>query len=173
MLLDIVTYPDPRLKLIAKPVKEVTQALRELASNMADTMYDARGVGLAAPQVGHSIRMIVMDVSGPEERAALRVLVNPEIVLSGEKICSEGEGCLSVPHNYRADVTRFNTISLKCQDLDGNVIEEKLEDYHAIVVQHEMDHLDGKLFIDHISRLRRSLFDAKVKKWTKRHSDSQ
>lgn len=171
MILDIVTYPDPRLKRIAEPVGEVTDELRVLAEHMAETMYEARGVGLAAPQVGENIRMIVMDVSGPEERSALRVLVNPEISLSGEKICSEGEGCLSVPHNYRADVMRMSKARLKCQDLDGNCFEEDLEDYDAIVVQHELDHLDGKLFIDHISRLRRSLFDAKVKKWLKRKND--
>lgn len=171
MLLDIVTYPDPRLKRIAEPLGEVTDAVRELVKNMADTMYDARGVGLAAPQVGENIQLIVMDISGPEERDELRVLINPQITLSGDAICSEGEGCLSVPHNYRADVTRQSKVHLKCQDLDGNCIEEDLEDYPAIVVQHEMDHLEGKLFIDHISRLRRSLFDAKVKKWTKRSSD--
>ncbi|MEG2173166.1 MAG: peptide deformylase [Desulfovibrionaceae bacterium] len=170
MLLDIVTYPDPRLKRIAVPVEEISPEVRELAKNMAETMYNARGVGLAAPQVGHSIRLIVTDVSGPEERKALRVLVNPEIVLTGVKIRSEGEGCLSVPHNYRADVMRYSNIILKCHDLDGNTFEEALEDYPAIVVQHEIDHLEGTLFIDHISRLRRTLFDTKVKKWMKRDS---
>lgn len=171
MLLDIVTYPDPRLKRIAEPVGEVTDSLRELVKNMAETMYEARGVGLAAPQIGENMRLIVMDVSGPEERAALQVLVNPVISTSGPQIRSEAEGCLSVPHDYRSDVVRYARVSLKYHDLDGNLHEEELEDYPAIVVQHEMDHLDGKLFIDHISRLRRSLYDAKVKKWLKRNAN--
>lgn len=171
MLLDIVTYPDPRLKRIAEPVAAVTDELRELVKNMADTMYEARGVGLAAPQVGENIRLIVMDDSGPEERVNLRALVNPVITTSGPQICSEAEGCLSVPHNYRSDVPRYARVSLKYHDLDGTLHEEELEDYPAIVVQHEMDHLEGKLFIDHISRLRRSLYDAKVKKWIKRNAE--
>lgn len=171
MILDIVSYPDPRLKRIAEPVMEITDSLRELGANMAETMYNARGVGLAAPQVAANLRFIVTDISGPEERTELRFLVNPEIVLDGEKICSEGEGCLSVPHNYRADVLRHNKVLLKYSDLEGLSHEEALEGYPAIVVQHELDHLNGTLFIDHISRLRRSLFDAKVKKWIKRNSE--
>lgn len=171
MLLDIVTYPDARLKRIAEPVTEITDDLRTLVKNMAHTMYDAHGVGLAAPQVGENIRLIVMDTSGPEERTALQALINPTISTSGPQICSEAEGCLSVPHNYRSDVLRYARVHLKYQDLDGNLHEEELENYPAIVVQHEMDHLDGKLFIDHISRLRRSLYDAKVKKWIKRNAD--
>ena len=167
MILEIVKYPDPRLKLIAKPVAEITDTLRELAANMVETMYAAPGVGLAAPQVGESIRLIVMDASGPEERAGLRVLVNPQVELLGEAVMSEGEGCLSVPLNYRADVKRHERVRVRATDLDGKEIDEEWEDFAAIVVQHEYDHLEGKLFIDHISRLRRSLYDSKVKKCLK------
>lgn len=170
MILEIVKYPDPRLKKKCAPVLEITDAIRELAANMAETMYEAPGVGLAAPQVGESIRLIVIDASGPEDRADLRVLINPELELTGDIILSEGEGCLSVPLNYRADVKRHERVIMRATDLDGKQIEEVWEGFPAIVVQHECDHLEGTLFIDHISRLRRTLYDAKVKKCQKRAS---
>ena len=168
MLLEIVKYPDPRLKRVAEPIAEITDHIRELAANMAETMYAAPGVGLAAPQVGESVRLIVIDASGPEERQDLRILINPELTLLGEEIVSEGEGCLSVPLNYRADVKRHDKVLLKARNLEGEAIEEEWEDFAAIVLQHECDHLQGTLFIDHISRLRRTLYDAKVKKCQKR-----
>ena len=96
------------------------------------------------------------------------MLINPVLTLSGEEVVSEQEGCLSVPMNYRADVKRMSKVHLSAKDLDGNVIEEDLEEFPAIVIQHEFDHLDGVLFIDRISRLRRSLYDSKVKKWLKK-----
>ena len=168
MILDIVTYPDPRLKELCEPVAEVTDDIRQLAADMLETMYAAPGVGLAAPQVGRNIRMLVMDPAMKDEEKQPRVLINPELTLSGEEVISEQEGCLSVPMNYRADVKRMSKVHLSARDLDGNVIEEDLDEFAAIVMQHEFDHLDGVLFIDRISRLRRSLYDSKVKKWLKK-----
>jgi len=170
MLLDIVVYPDPRLKETCVPVAEITDDIRQLAADMLETMYAAPGVGLAAPQVGRNIRMLVMDPAMKDEEKNPRVLINPELTLSGEEVVSEQEGCLSVPMNYRADVKRMSKTHLRALDLDGNVIEEDLEEFPAIILQHEFDHLDGILFIDKISRLRRTMFDSKVKKWLKRKS---
>lgn len=170
MILDIVAYPDPRLKEVCKPITEVTDEIRQLAADMIETMYAAPGVGLAAPQVGRNIRMLVMDPAMKDEEKKPRVLINPELTLSGEEVISEQEGCLSVPMNYRADVHRMSNVHLRAMDLDGNIIEEDLEDFPAIIIQHEYDHLDGILFIDKISRLRRTLYDSKVRKWLKRKS---
>ncbi|MDD3682253.1 peptide deformylase [Desulfovibrio desulfuricans] len=170
MILDIVTYPDPRLKVVCEPVAEVTDDIRQLAADMLETMYAAPGVGLAAPQVGRNIRMLVMDPAMKDEEKQPRVLINPVLTLSGEEVLSEQEGCLSVPMNYRADVKRMSNVHLHASDLDGNIIDEYLDEFPAIIIQHEYDHLDGILFIDRISRLRRTLYDSKVKKWLKRKS---
>ncbi|WP_298997740.1 peptide deformylase [uncultured Desulfovibrio sp.] len=170
MILDIVTYPDPRLKEVCEPVAEVTDDIRQLAADMLETMYAAPGVGLAAPQVGRNIRMLVMDPAMKDEEKQPRVLINPVLTLSGEEVLSEQEGCLSVPMNYRADVKRMSNVHLHAMDLDGNIIDEYLDEFPAIIIQHEYDHLDGILFIDKISRLRRTLYDSKVKKWLKRKS---
>ena len=170
MILDIVTYPDPRLKEVCEPVGEVTDEIRQFAADMLETMYEAPGVGLAAPQVGRNIRMLVMDPTVQKDEKNPRVLINPVLTLSGEEVVSEQEGCLSVPMNYRADVHRMSNVHLRAMDLDGNIIEEDLEEFPAIIMQHEYDHLDGILFIDKISRLRRTLYDSKVKKWLKRKS---
>ena len=168
MLLDIVTYPDPRLKERCAPVAEITDEIRELAADMTETMYAAPGVGLAAPQVGRSLRMLVMDPGVQEGARAPRVLINPELEPLGEVIVSEQEGCLSVPLNYRADVPRYSKVRLKATALDGTPIDEELEGFPAVVLQHEVDHLDGTLFIDRVSHLRRTLYDSKVRKWLKR-----
>lgn len=169
MILDIVTYPDPRLKLVAKEITEITPELRQLAQDMLETMYDAPGVGLAAPQVGQSIRMLVMDPEASEQkREGGRVIINPVLELQGEQIRSEAEGCLSVPYGFRADVKRFARVHLTGMDLDGNPLNELLEGFPAIVLQHEYDHLNGTLFIDRIGRLRRTMYDAKVRKMHKR-----
>ncbi len=170
MILDIVTYPDPRLKEVCVPVTEITEEIRQLAADMLETMYAAPGVGLAAPQVGRNIRMLVMDPAMKDEEKQPLVLINPELVLSGDEVVSELEGCLSVPMNYRADVKRMSKAHLRAMDLDGNVFEQDLEEFPAIILQHEYDHLDGILFIDKISRLRRTMYDSKVKKWLKRKS---
>ena len=123
MILDIVTYPDPRLKEVCEPVGEVTDEIRQFAADMLETMYEAPGVGLAAPQVGRNIRMIVMDPTVQKDEKNPRVLINPVLTLSGEEVVSEQEGCLSVPMNYRADVKRMSKVHLSARDLDGNVIE--------------------------------------------------
>lgn len=167
MILDIVKYPDPRLALKAEPVPEINAEIRQLARDMLETMYHAEGVGLAAPQVGRSLRMIVIDPLQREGIQAPRVIINPELEPEGEIIISENEGCLSVPLNYRADVQRYSATRLRGQNLDGTAIDERLEGLPAIVVQHEVDHLEGMLFIDRISRLRRNMYDGKVKKWQK------
>ena len=170
MILDIVTYPDPRLKEPCEPVGEITDEIRQLAADMLETMYAAPGVGLAAPQVGRNIRLLVMDAAGKDEPRQPRVLVNPQLELSGDDVCSEKEGCLSVPMGYRADVMRKSRVRLRATDLDGNLIDEEVEDFSAIIMQHECAHLDGMLFIDRISRLRRSLYETRLKKWIKRKS---
>ncbi len=168
MLLDIVTYPDPRLKERCVPVEAITDEIRRLAADMTETMYAAPGVGLAAPQVGRSLRLLVMDPGVQEGERRPRVLVNPVLEPLGEVIVSEQEGCLSVPLTYRADVPRWSRVRLRATDLDGTPIDEELEGFAAVVVQHEVDHLDGTLFIDRMSRLRRTLYDGRVKKWLRR-----
>lgn len=171
MILNILTYPDPFLRQTSLPVEAINPEIRELAANMLETMYAAKGVGLAAPQIGKNLRMLVMDHASGEEERAPRVIINPQLELFGEEIVSEKEGCLSVPMGYRADVPRFSQVRLRALDLDGNPIDEILDGFAAIIVQHEADHLDGKLFIDKISRLKRALYENKVKKWQKRKND--
>ncbi len=163
-LREVVQFPDPRLKLVSKPITEMTEDLRELARDMIDVMYDEPGIGLAAPQVGASLRMFVIDTEWGDDEAAKNplVVVNPEISEREGQITWE-EGCLSVP-DYTANVERDATITLKGQDLDGNPIEERAEGLRAVCIQHEIDHLDGILFIDRISRLKRSLYVKKRKK---------
>ena len=153
MILDIVTYPTPSLAEKSLPVTEVTEEIRQLAADMTETMYDAPGVGIAAPQVGRNIRMVVVDPHWNKETPrAPRVLVNPVLTLLGEKVVSEQEGCLSVPLNYRADVKRAERIRLQATDLDGAVIDEELEGFEAFCLQHECDHLDGVLYVDKMER---------------------
>lgn len=167
MIIDIVSYPDPRLRDKCEPVREITPEIRQLAENMLETMYAASGVGLAAPQVGNNIRLLVMDPAANTENKSPRIIVNPELELQGDRIISEQEGCLSVPMGYRADVPRYSKVRLKAMDINGEAIDEILEGFPAIVLQHETDHLEGQLFIDKISHLRRTLYDARVKKWLK------
>jgi peptide deformylase len=163
-LREIVQFPDPRLKQVAKPITEVDDALRELARDMIDVMYDEPGIGLAAPQVGASVRMFVIDTEWSDEEIGKNptVVLNPEISEREGAITWE-EGCLSVP-DYTADVDRDEKIRLCGTDLDGNPIDEIAEGLRAVCIQHEVDHLDGVLFIDRISRLKRSLYVKKRKK---------
>lgn len=161
-ILQIRHYPDPVLKKKAQPVTEFTAELRQLAGDMTETMYAAPGVGLAAPQVGVSKRLAVIDCAAKDEEPALIVLVNPEIVAS-EGDCFEEEGCLSVP-GYYAKVNRSAQVRLRFQDLDGAHHEIETDGLLAIACQHEIDHLDGILFVDHLSPLKRSMFR---KKWQK------
>lgn len=163
-LREVVLFPDPRLKKVSEPIAEVTDELRELARDMIDVMYDEPGIGLAAPQVGQSVRMFVIDTEWTDEEAerSPTVVLNPEISDREGRITWE-EGCLSVP-DYTATVERDAAITLRGIDLDGKPIEERAEGLRAVCIQHEVDHLDGVLFIDRISRLKRSLYVKKRKK---------
>ena len=167
MVREVLTYPHPLLKLKAEPVAAITPEIRHLAKDMAETMYEHDGIGLAAPQVGVLLRLVTVDISGPEVRDSLLVLVNPELELFGEDIETE-EGCLSV-EEYRAQVLRASRARLKALDIDGNPVDFETEALLAVCLQHECDHLDGKLFLDRISRLKRNLYDAKIKKWTRQN----
>jgi len=162
-VLDILTYPDKVLKQKTAPVENIDGALQTVFENMATTMYQAPGVGLAAPQVGISQSFIVYDIAPKEDGHDLHVLVNPRIVTKEGEILSENEGCLSVP-DFRADVKRAERILVEGVDRDGNPLRFEAEGMLAIVIQHELDHLDGTLFIDRISALKRQMYKRRVKK---------
>lgn len=166
MILPVLQYPDPRLSDVSAPVGEITPEIKALAEDMLETMYANEGIGLAAPQVGQFIRLVVMDLAGPEEQKKPLVLINPKLELLGESISSE-EGCLSVPNEYRACVPRRAGARLTALDLEGNKLEFEAEGLLAICLQHEVDHLDGKLFIDYLSRLKRTLYNATLKRKAK------
>lgn len=163
-LREVLKFPDPRLKNVSKPIDQVDDALRELARDMIDVMYDEPGIGLAAPQVGQAVRMFVIDTEWSDDGVERNpmVMVNPRIVERSGRISWE-EGCLSVP-DYSASVERDARIVLEAMDLEGNTIKEEAEGLRAVCIQHEIDHLDGILFIDRISRLKRSLYVKKRKK---------
>lgn len=167
-LRDIVTYPEPVLSTPAREVTEIGQEIQDLADDMAETMYAAPGVGLAAPQVGCGDRVIVFDAERDEEgdKTGLVVLVNPRIVAREGSITSEGEGCLSVP-DFRADVHRAACVTVEAVDRHGKPVRLDAEGFLAVVLQHEIDHLDGVLFIDRISSLKRNLYKRRVKKMLK------
>ena len=163
-ILDILVVPDPRLKEVSKPVEgPVTDAHRALMDDMLETMYDAPGIGLAAIQIGEPVRIIVMDLSREDEEKQPRYYVNPEITWSSEELFSYEEGCLSVPEIYDA-VERPARVKLKYLDYNGKAVEEEAEGLFAVCIQHEMDHLNGVLFIDHLSRLKRERAITKVRK---------
>ncbi len=160
----ILTAPDPVLKQVSKPVEgPVTDAHRALMDDMLETMYAAPGIGLAAVQIGVPLRIIVMDLSREEEAKAPRYFINPEILWASEDVKPWEEGCLSVPEIYE-EVERPARIKLRYLDYHGKVIEEDAEDLFAVCIQHEMDHLEGVLFIDHLSRLKRESALRKLKK---------
>jgi len=160
---EILTVPDPRLKQKAAPVASVDDAARALMDDMLETMYAASGVGLAATQIGVPQRIVVMDISGPDAEKAPRFFVNPEIVWKSEETLPYEEGCLSVPEFYD-EVERPARVRVCYFDYDGKAVEEEAEGLFAVCVQHEIDHLDGVLFIDHLSRLKREQAVKKVKK---------
>jgi peptide deformylase len=159
-LLKILQYPDPRLQTVARPLDAVTDEIRRLAADMAETMYAAPGVGLAATQVDRHIRLIVIDTS--EEKNHLLTLINPVILArNGEK--AHEEGCLSVPGIYEK-VTRSETLRVRALGLDGQPFEFEADGLLAICVQHEIDHLDGKVFVEHLSRLKQDRIRTKLVK---------
>ncbi|GAB4352495.1 MAG: peptide deformylase [Oricola sp.] len=159
----LVLLPDPILRQKSKPVERVDDDLRRFADDMLDTMYEAPGIGLAAVQVGEPIRMLVMDVSKDDEDKAPFVLINPEIVTTGDEVSTYEEGCLSIP-DYYAEVERPATVTVSYLDRDGKPCTMEADGMLATCVQHEIDHLNGVLFIDHISKLKR---DMVIKKFTK------
>jgi peptide deformylase len=160
---EILTVPNPVLKQVSQPVAAVDDALRALMDDMLETMYDAPGIGLAAIQIGEPRRVIVMDLARDDEPKAPRYFVNPEIVWSSEESLGYEEGCLSVPE-YFDEVQRPSKVKLRYLNYQGEPVEEEAEGLYAVCIQHEMDHLDGVLFIDHLSRLKREQAVKKVKK---------
>ena len=159
-LLPILHYPDPRLKKRAEPVTEVDESIRRLAADMAETMYAAPGIGLAATQVDVHKRVIVIDVT--EDRSGLTVLINPEI-LEKDGECVSEEGCLSVPGIYDK-VTRAERVRVRALNLQGETVEFEAEGLLAVCIQHEIDHLDGKVFVEYLSPLKQSRIKAKLVK---------
>src|SRR5215217_8653157 len=170
----IVEVPDPRLREISKPAEGVDDELRTLVADMFETMYDAPGIGLAAIQVGVPQRVLVIDLQEPEEEGGEpvrdpRVFINPEILRTSDQEVPYTEGCLSVPEQY-AEVMRPDRIRARWQDSSGKAYEEDIDGLLAVCLQHEMDHLNGVLFIDHLSRLKRDMVLKKLAKWRKEQS---
>jgi len=161
-LLHILRYPDPRLNTVAKPVADVDDRIRRLVDDMLETMYAAPGIGLAAPQVGVSRRIFVIDTSSDTEPDQVIVLANPEIVEAAEEVEFE-EGCLSVP-DYSAKVKRARRVAVRGHNRHGHPVEVRGEDLLARALQHEIDHLEGTLFIDRLSPFRREIAKKKLKK---------
>jgi len=158
----IYTYPDPVLRSISKPVENIDENVQKLIDSMAETMYAAPGIGLAAIQVGAPLRLITYDVSSRDGERKLSVLINPEIIMAEDKVVYS-EACLSVV-DFSADVERSARVKIKGIDRNGNPLDIEAEDLEAVCLQHEIDHLNGTLFIDHISTLKRSLYKKKLKK---------
>jgi peptide deformylase len=168
-VLEICKYPDPILLKKAKPVNKLDENLKKLIQDMIETMYQAPGIGLAANQIGRPIRIIVFDVTPKDQERKPSVLINPEIVESeGEQTLEEG--CLSVP-DYYSDVKRCARVKVRGLDLEGNPMEICGEGILATVLQHEIDHLDGILFIDRISALKRTLYKKRVQKKMKKQEE--
>ena len=160
-ILDILRYPDPRLHTVAKPVESVDDEVRRLVRDLAETMYAAPGIGLAATQVDVHRRVIVIDTS--DTRDQLLVLINPEIVRASDEIQECEEGCLSVPGVYET-VTRAAKVTVRALDANGIAFERTAEGMLAVCIQHEMDHLEGKVFVEYLSRLKRSRIRARMEK---------
>ena len=160
----ILLHPDPRLKKVATPVGAVDDNIRKLAEDMLDTMYDAPGIGLAAPQVNVLQRLIVVDCEKDDDaEPSPIVMLNPEVLQSSEAVSVYEEGCLSIPDLF-ADVTRPAEVDVRWTDLDGNICEAHFDGLWATCVQHEIDHLDGKLFIDYLKPLKRQMMTRKMQK---------
>ena len=168
-IMDIVTFPDPFLKKAVAPVKNIDGTLQHLIDDMAATMYHAPGIGLAAIQVGVDQSLLVYDIAPRDEERKLSVLVNPKIISAEGEIVSENEGCLSVP-DFRADVKRSARILVEAVDREGKPFRLEAEGMLAIVLQHEIDHLNGRLFIDRISALKRQMYVRRIKKKIKQES---
>jgi len=168
-LLPIITAPDPRLKIKAKPVGQVDAKVRRLMDDMLETMYHAIGIGLAAPQVGAAQRVVVVDVARDGEKPQPLRLANPEILWRSEELMTANEGCLSLPEHY-ADVERPAAVRIRYLDHENEIREIEAKGLLATCLQHEIDHLDGMLFVDHISSLKRGMILRKLAKTKKSRS---
>ncbi|WP_420963685.1 peptide deformylase [Brucella sp. IR073] len=165
-VLPLVILPDPVLRQVSKPVERIDDQLRAFAGNMLETMYDAPGIGLAAIQVGTPLRMLTIDLSKEGEERAPHVFINPEIVASSDERSVYEEGCLSIP-DYYAEVERPARVRVTYLDRDGKPQEIEAEGLMATCLQHEIDHLNGVLFIDHLSKLKRDMVMKRFKKLAK------
>ncbi|MBF7684101.1 peptide deformylase [Acinetobacter sp. B5B] len=163
-LLPILSFPDPRLRIIAKPVEQVTAEIRTLAQDMFDTMYDAPGIGLAATQIDQHIQLIVMDLS--ENKDQPMVFINPKVTPLTDEMQQYEEGCLSIPQVYDK-VERPARVRIEYTDLEGQHIDTEADGLLAVCIQHEMDHLNGKLFVDYLSPLKRQRAREKVEKYVR------
>jgi peptide deformylase len=170
--LPIITLPDPILRKKSEPVETVDDSVRAFLNDMLETMYAAPGIGLAAVQVGVLRRMLIMDTAKGDNPKSPFLLINPEIVSTGDTPRTHDEGCLSIPQMY-AEVERPALVRVRYVDIDGRQQEREFTDLQATVVQHEIDHLDGVLFIDHLSRLRRSLLVRKYHKLQRERAAAQ
>ena len=162
-ILEIVKYPDTFLSQPTEELKNIDGRVQEMIEGMTATLYDAPGIGLAAIQVGWDRSLLIYDVAPQEESRSLHVLINPKIIASEGEIISTDEGCLSVP-DFRSDVKRAEKVQVEAVDREGNPIRIDAEGLLAIVLQHEIDHLNGTLFIDHISSLKREMYKRRIKK---------
>lgn len=165
MKFDILKYPDPVLAKKCSKVEKITPELKELIDNMVETMYEDDGIGLAAPQVGENIRLIVIDPSGPKNREDLQVIINPEIIEREGKVDSE-ESCLSCP-GFSCTIKRNEKVTVTGMDENGEDVRIEGDELKAIVLQHEIDHLDGTLIVNRVGRLKKTMYDKKIKKWQK------
>ncbi|WGD53282.1 peptide deformylase [Bradyrhizobium sp. CB1650] len=170
-LREIIILPDKQLRLVSKPIEKVTPEIRKLADDMFETMYDAPGIGLAAIQVAQPLRLITMDLAKRDENGETkhepRVFINPEIIAASEELSVYEEGCLSIPEYYE-EVERPAKVRVRFTDLDGKVHEEDAEGLYATCIQHEIDHLNGVLFVDYLSKLKRDRVFKKFEKAAKR-----
>jgi peptide deformylase len=162
-LREILVIPDKDLRLVSRPVERVDDAIRALVEDMFETMYDAPGIGLAAIQIGEPVRVVTMDLAKKDDEKEPQVFINPEIVWSSDETSVHEEGCLSIP-DYYEEVERPAQVKVKYLDLDGKAQEVTADGLLATCLQHEIDHLNGVLFIDHLSKLKR---DRVIKKYTK------
>jgi len=170
-LREIIILPDKQLRLVSKPIEKVTAGIRKLADDMFETMYDAPGIGLAAIQVAEPVRLITMDLAKKNEEGETtpqpKVFINPEILSASEEKSVYEEGCLSIPEYYE-EVERSAKVRVRFMDLDGKIHEEDAEGLYATCIQHEIDHLNGVLFIDYLSKLKRDRVNKKFSKAAKR-----
>ena len=167
MILEILTYPDEFLRQPTQAVETVDESIQEIIENMADTMYEAPGVGLAAIQAGIDKSIIVYDPEADPEKRGFQALINPVILSKSGETLSENEGCLSVP-DFRSDVRRSETVAVEGLDREGNPVHIDADGFLSVILQHEIDHLNGILFIDRISPLKREMYKKKRKKALKK-----